>query len=286
MGPDHPQIEIYEESKHGIAFHRADGAGLMNLEAPAGEWVLGRDYSAAPTCATCHMSAVASQGNFPTLEVTHDVGARISWTLRPVISFQPGGIVDPGREPPDDVILAEPDARRREMQTVCLSCHTQTWVENFYVQFDQAVTLYNEKFGAPAQQIYDYLKELEVVDRIPMNEEMDYVFFELWHHEGRRARHGASMMGPDYTQWHGFYELAKNFYTEFLPLARELAEEHDRVHGLDPAEATSATFRVDSKIREVLSARPDLHGWRAGLTPEQRQQMLEFEQQNYESRRD
>jgi hypothetical protein len=37
-------------------------------------------------------------------------------------------------------------------------------------------------------------------------------------------RHGASMMGPDYTHWHGGYEVSKHFYTEFLPLVRELAE--------------------------------------------------------------
>ena len=25
------------------------------------------------------------------------------------------------------------------------------------------------------------------------------------------------MMGPDYTHWHGMYEVAKHFYDEFLP---------------------------------------------------------------------
>ena len=52
----------------------------MNLDAKT--WVLGKDYSAAPTCATCHMSATASG-----LEVTHDPGERISWTNRPPISL-------------------------------------------------------------------------------------------------------------------------------------------------------------------------------------------------------
>ncbi|MGO9393365.1 MAG: hypothetical protein ACLP7A_01985 [Desulfobaccales bacterium] len=28
---------------------------------------------------------------------------------------------------------------------------------------------------------------------------------------GRRARMGAAMMAPDYTWWHGFYELKKRF---------------------------------------------------------------------------
>jgi len=46
----------------------------------------------------------------------------------------------------------------------------------------------------------------------------------LWHHEGRRARMGASMMAPDYTQWHGNFEVAERFYTEFVPEVKELIE--------------------------------------------------------------
>jgi hypothetical protein len=29
-------------------------------------------------------------------------------------------------------------------------------------------------------------------------------------------------MSPDHTQWHGFYEVAKTFYTEFAPEAEAL----------------------------------------------------------------
>ncbi|NQS98774.1 MAG: hypothetical protein HQ591_09990 [candidate division Zixibacteria bacterium] len=53
LGPDHPQKEIFEESKHGIAYYTNIEA--MNLN--AGRWVVGQDYFEAPTCATCHMSA-------------------------------------------------------------------------------------------------------------------------------------------------------------------------------------------------------------------------------------
>ena len=28
------------------------------------------------------------------------------------------------------------------------------------------------------------------------------------------------MMGPDYTWWHGFYDVAHNFYFKFIPEAR------------------------------------------------------------------
>ena len=79
LGPDHPQKEIYDESKHGVAFR--DLLGEMNLDAKT--WVLGKDYSAAPTCATCHMCANMRNGG----KVTHDPGERISWTNRPPVSL-------------------------------------------------------------------------------------------------------------------------------------------------------------------------------------------------------
>jgi len=78
LGPDHPQREIYEESKHGVAYR--DLRDKMSLEGKS--WVLGKDYAQAATCATCHMSANVNGGR-----VTHDPGERISWTNRPVISL-------------------------------------------------------------------------------------------------------------------------------------------------------------------------------------------------------
>ncbi len=30
------------------------------------------------------------------------------------------------------------------------------------------------------------------------------------------------MMGPDYTHWHGTYDIAKNFYSEYIPELNEL----------------------------------------------------------------
>ena len=49
----------------------------------------------------------------------------------------------------------------------------------------------------------------------------EWTDWELWHHEGRRARHGAAMMGPDYTWWHGIYDVAQHFYFKMLPEARK-----------------------------------------------------------------
>jgi cytochrome c553 len=272
MGPDHPQIEIYNESKHGIAYRKNEDH--MNLDLPGGEWILGKTYSEAPTCATCHMGAVAPRGNHPGMPVTHEVGSRISWTLRPKISIQPGGVkTDDGK-----VLLKEPGERRDDMKAVCLSCHGNDWVDNFYVQYDKAVELYNNKYGIPATAIYEFLKKEGILDTVPMNEEMDYVYFEIWHHEGRRARHGASMMGPDYVQWHGFYELSRNFYTHFLPLALELGEKKGKLEAVNAF--IEKTLRgEDGKDWEKY------HRWTEGLSDKEREAMLEWEKEVYEKRK-
>ncbi len=141
LGPDHPQMEIYTESKHGIQF-RANIA-KMNLDSKS--WVVGKDYSAAPTCATCHMSATSNQ------PVTHDVGDRISFTLRPVVSFK----------------LENWEKRRAAMQDVCSNCHATGWVENFYKQYENTVDLYNEKFAKPAKAIMDKLYAANKLTKTP-----------------------------------------------------------------------------------------------------------------------
>jgi hypothetical protein len=165
------------------------------------KWVVGKDYTAAPTCATCHMSAT------PTQAVTHDVGTRISWTLRPPISKK----------------LENADKRRDSMKDVCSSCHSTPLVTGFYNQFDNLVNLYNDKFAKPATAIRKELIDKGKISKADFDDKLDWIYWELWHHEGRRARHGASMSGPDYAWWHGIYDVAKNFYTEFLPEVKNAA---------------------------------------------------------------
>jgi hypothetical protein len=151
------------------------------------------------------------------------------------------------------------EARREAMQDVCTQCHGGGFVENFYVQFDEAVNLYNSKFAEPAQEIMDALQERGLITPTPFDDHIEWVFFELWHHEGRRARMGASMMGPDYTQWHGFYEVAQNFYLEFLPMVEELG--------------------AGDLVEEVLAR--DEHRWRRGLSREEIEAQIQFYRQRY-----
>ncbi|MHC5036586.1 MAG: multiheme c-type cytochrome, partial [Planctomycetota bacterium] len=117
LGPDHPQKEVYEESKHGIAFF----AHLKKMNLDGNKWIVGEDYSAAPTCATCHMSATAKR------QTSHDIGLRISWNNRPVLSIRPEES-DKKMGLPGQKISWE--VRRGRMKEVCLNCHSTGWVDN------------------------------------------------------------------------------------------------------------------------------------------------------------
>ncbi len=233
LGPDHPQKEVYDESKHGILFY--DRKEAQNLELPAGKWIVGRD-NLYPTCASCHMGATLQQPG------THDVGVRLSWTLRPAVSKK----------------MDSWQANRASMQGVCNQCHSTGYVESFYKQFDSAVALYDGKFGKPATDIMTQLRTAGKLTETNFDEDLEWVYYELWHHEGRRARHGAAMMGPDYAWWHGLYEVAKVFYTEFAPMAEKLSP------GI---------------MKPVLDM-PE-HAWTRGLTKEEIQKQLEFYRQRY-----
>ncbi len=232
LGPDHPQLEIFNESKHGILYKA--NKDKMNLGAKP--WVVGKDYTAAPNCATCHMSATPSE------PLTHDIGARISWTLRPAISTK----------------LENWEARRQSMQGVCRQCHSQSYVSNFYKQFDSTVNLYNDKFAKPAKETMDKLYADKLLTDTPFDEKIEWDYYLLWHHEGRRARHGASMMGADFVQWHGFFEIADRFYNEFIPEVKELKPEY----------------------AESILGRDD-HKWKTGLPKEEREKILQYYQERY-----
>ena len=252
LGPDHPQAEIYEESKHGIAFR----AHEQELRLDSAKWVLGEDYTAAPTCATCHMSAVRTQDG-DLIPVTHDVGLRISWNNRPPVSVRPE--VADAKLGLEKMAKVGWEERRNNMKAVCGVCHTSNYVANFYDQYDGVVALYDSKFGQPGSAIMAQLRKDNLITPVEFDEDIEWTWWEIWHHEGRRARHGASMMAPDYTHWHGLYEVAKHWYSKFIPELEQIVEINRR--SADPAKVAAAD-RLRTAIDELL-ARPE-HAWYTG----------------------
>jgi hypothetical protein len=197
IGPDHPQWEIYQESPHGIAY--ATTGYRWAWEAEAGTLTVD-DFPAA-TCALCHF------GGFGTTETTHDVGDRLTWYLFAPISE---------RRP-----MWEENQTR--MQSVCLQCHNENMVDEFYTAADRATEAVND-WVAESNTIITPLKEHDLLSPDPFDEPIDFLFFELWHHWGRTAKFGFWMQGPDYAQWHGAYELLSDL-AELQELVDEKLEE-------------------------------------------------------------
>jgi hypothetical protein len=180
MGPDHSQIEIYEESKHGIMFEAQESQ--MNLAAAPGSLTT-RDMF-VPTCATCHFSGING------MKTTHDPSERLSWYLYAAVSQQ------------------RPNYARAqaEMKQICAQCHTSALVDRVYTQAEQVVATTNERVQA-AQAIVDGLKKENLVSAKPFSSPVDFLYFDLWHYDGRTAKHGAFMGGADFVQWHGNYPI-------------------------------------------------------------------------------
>jgi hypothetical protein len=198
MGPDHSQLEIYEESKHGVIFHAQER--LLNLEAPP-QSLTTRDMF-VPTCATCHMSGLNGQ------KVTHDPSDRLSYNLA------------------DAITKPRPNKERAqaEMQQLCNQCHTKPLIARVYGEAEKVVANTNQR----VQQASDLMAALRkdgVLTTTPFSQPIDFVYFDLWHYDGRTSKHGAFMGGADFVQWHGNYPMLARS-VELRAQADELRRRH------------------------------------------------------------
>ena len=234
LGPDHPQIEIFTESKHG-AIYDAYGQD-WNWDAAPGTWTAGVDYR-TPTCAACHMSGGAG------VATSHDVTERLAWETQAPLTIRPSQFAAfPAKT--DHVV------ERKKMEDICLQCHTQTWVTGHFSKLDKVVEEYNNVYFKPAKAMLDQLYEKKLLDNTRFfDERLEVEYYELWHHEGRRARMGSAMMAPDYAWWHGFYECKKR-YNNYMEEARHLVETNQKAYvATDYPNATGNT----NKPPEIFS---------------------------------
>jgi hydroxylamine dehydrogenase len=198
LGPDHSQIEIYEESKHGVMFNAQER--LLNLNAEPKNLTT-RDMF-VPTCATCHMSGLNGIG------ITHDPSERLSYYLANAIS----------EKRPNHA------AAQAKMKQVCSQCHTPTIIDPVYERAEKTVQATNEKVSA-AKALVDGLRKDGALSGPPFSQPIDFVYFDFWHYDGRTAKHGAFMGGADFVQWHGNYPMLRKT-AELKAMADELRRGH------------------------------------------------------------
>ena len=198
MGPDHSQIEIYEESRHGVMF--AAQRHLLKLDAPP-KTLSTRDMF-VPTCATCHMSGLNGQ------KVTHDPSDRLSYYL-----------ADPVTKP-----RPNHDRAQLAMKQLCTQCHTTPLVDRVFSEAEKVVSTTNEKVQA-ATAIVTKLREDGILTTAPFTQPIDFVYFDLWHYDGRTSKHGAFMGGADFVQWHGNYPMLART-VELKAMSEDLRRQH------------------------------------------------------------
>jgi hypothetical protein len=182
MGPDHSQVEIYGESKHGALF--AAQRSTQNLRADP-KHLTTADMS-VPTCSTCHMSGLDG------LAMTHDTTERLSWFL-----FAPISTKRPAY-----------DRGQAAMKDVCTRCHARSRIDAFFAGAEAVLQATNEKVQG-ATDVMNALRKDGLVSSKPFSDPLTFDEFDLWHYYGRTAKHGAFMGGADFVQWHGNYEIVR-----------------------------------------------------------------------------
>jgi hypothetical protein len=198
MGPDHSQIEIYEESKHGVLFEAQ--RGLLRLSAPPKS--LTTEDMFIPTCATCHMSGLNG------MNVTHNTSERLSWNLAFEIS---------DKRP--NYALGQ-----AAMKDLCANCHSRKTVDRVYEGAEKVLAATNDRVSE-AKKVVQGLRDDGVLAGKPFESPIDFAYFDLWHYYGRTSKHGAFMGGADFVQWHGNYPMLKST-VELKAMADELRRGH------------------------------------------------------------
>lgn len=198
LGPDHSQMEIYTESKHGVMF--AAQRQLLNLSAEP-DHLTTRDMF-VPTCATCHMSGLNGRG------VTHDPSERLSYFLAAEIT-----------KPRPNAAQAQ-----AKMKDICIQCHSSELVNRVYEEAVAVVKATNEKVLA-GKTIIDGLQQDGIISATNFSHPIQFSYFDLWHYYGRTAKHGAFMGGADFIQWHGNYPILEHL-VQIRTEAEQLRKEH------------------------------------------------------------
>jgi hydroxylamine dehydrogenase len=91
-------------------------------------------------------------------------------------------------------------------------------------QAERVVEVTNQRV-AEAKAIVDGLKQDGVLKGAPFSSRIDFLYFDLWHYDGRTSKHGAFMGGADFVQWHGNYPMLSKM-VELKSLAQDLRTGH------------------------------------------------------------
>ena len=227
-GLDVPAYKVYTVSKHGNIFASLADKWDFN---PV-PWKVGKDFP-APTCASCHVSLVVSEDEELIAERTHQMNDRLSWRIFGLIYAHPhpkspdttiirnkAGLPLPTEltgEPVAEYLIDtdEQNKRRETMQRVCLSCHSEGWVQGQFHRFENTIKTTNEMTLAATEVLLTAwdkgaARGLAQNDSI-FNEAIEKKWVEQWLFFANSTRYASAMAGADYGVFaNGRWYMAKN----------------------------------------------------------------------------
>jgi hypothetical protein len=238
MGFDHPQWEMYSGSKHGVR------NALKQVKAIP-------ETAAAPTCQTCHMQ----EGNHEVRTAWGFLAVRLpmpddaQWKADRVTILQGLGVLDPKGAPTGrlDVVKAADvarltqeafDAERAKMLKTCNQCHSgnfaRTQLELSDGLIKDADHLMAEAIRAVAGLYQDGVlqKPKEYASAFPdlltfhdAPTPVEQRLFVMFLEHRMRAFQGAFHANPDYANWYGWSEMARDL-VDIKADAATLRREH------------------------------------------------------------
>ena len=87
------------------------------------------------------------------------------------------------------------------------------------------------------------------------------------------------MMGPDITHWHGTYEVAKHFYSKYIPELREIVD-HNK-HFSEPAKKEAAA-NLEKLLDETLNNAN--HQWYLNKMSPEEKALRDKEREDFQKR--
>jgi hydroxylamine dehydrogenase len=227
-GPDVPAYPVYEVSKHG----NLQASLNKEWDFKAVPWKVGKDFN-APTCAACHVSLITGDGGKVISERTHRMNDRLPWRIFGLIYAHPhprsadttvirnkAGLplpTDFTGETAEPFLIdkAEQDRRLKTLQGVCLSCHSQAWVEGHFQRLENTIKTTNQMTLAATEvmtAIWDQGLAKGLAQKAsPFDEAIEKKWMEQWLFYANSTRFASAMMGADYGVFaNGRWYLRKN----------------------------------------------------------------------------